>query len=173
MRYCPECGYKIIESSNRFCPECGNTLDKADSVDENINVKKYDTKNHDLLIDYYEKGVDTAYYEIVLYSYNDEKLIFEEYTNGGSESERCIQKLVPFEAYEKALKIVEDFHLKELLNRKGPGLDGMLYVIKFRESLTADNMYRFSSDNVGNKDTTIMFYEMKNILSSYKYLNDD
>ena len=164
MKYCPTCGYKITDINLKYCPECGSLLDKGS---DNTNPKTYNSKGLNLVMDYYEKGVESPYYELALYAYNTKELLLEEYRNGGSESETCTQKLVPFEAYKKAMEIVRKYHLKGLMIRKGPGLDGMKYVIKFRDTFNAQDMYRFSSENVGEKDTIMMFYDMKNLLSSY------
>ena len=171
MKICPNCKYEIIDHNAKYCPECGFLLEDNDQliIEED---KHHDTSKETLLIDYYEKTIGTPeqmpYYELVLYSYNDKELILEEYIDGGSDKERCIQRLVPFKAYEDALKVVRNFHLKELLNRKGPGLSGKYYVIKFKEDIKEENTYRFSSDNVGKDQTMMMFVEMKRVLSSYK-----
>ena len=169
MKYCKNCGYKIVDLNLKFCPECG----APQNNEKEPSNEKYDTDKQKILIDYFERTVGTPekmpYYELVLYTYDDRQLILEEYTDGGSSNERCAQFLVPFEAYEKATEIVKTFSLKELLGQRGVGLDGMMYVIKFRESLDDENLYSFSAENVGEDQTMMMFPQMKKILSSYTY----
>ena len=175
MIICKNCGYKIIDDRLKFCPECGFQLHETtdDTKIEEITTKEYDTSKEKILIDYYERTVGTPverpYYELVLYTYNDKNLILEEYINGGAKDEKCIQYIVPFEAYEKAMEVVKTFNLKNLVGHKGIGLDGKTYVIKFRESLNDENLYRFSDENVGEEETMMMFGSMFNVLSEYKH----
>ena len=168
MKYCHACGYKITEDNLRYCPECGSELDGNDNVYAYSSNKIYDTQNSNLLIGYNEQGVDMPCYEIALYVCKKNELILEEHINDDNGSEKYFQKLVPMEVYKKALEIVNNFSLKSLLNRKGSGLSGKTYMIKFKETLNSDDLYQFSSENVGEKDTIMMFVEMKNLLSSYK-----
>ena len=167
MKYCKECGYKIVDPDLRFCPECG----APQNTEREPSNEIYDTSKQKVLIDYYERTIGTPqempYYELTLYTYNESQLILEETINGGSTNEKCVQFLVPFETYEKAKEVVKRFSLKELLGLKGIGLDGMMYVIKFRESINDENLYRFSSENINRDQTMMMFPEMKKILSSY------
>lgn len=130
------------------------------------NTTIIDTTNQKILINYFEKTVgtpeDASTYELVLYTYSSSELLLEEYDNSKRK-----QWIVPYEAYTKALKVCENFHLKELSNLKGAGLDGKYYVIKFREKESEETLIRFTIDNVGREQTMMMFPMMKDTLSSY------
>lgn len=167
MKYCPECGHPI-ENDLRYCPECGHLLEDLTAEQNGSQEKKYSAAGQKVLIDYYDRVIGTPqeqpYYELVLYTYDGKQLLLEEYPEGDS---LCVQSLVPYQAYEEALKVVKNFHLKELLNRKGSPLKGKVYVIRFRERVDDETLYRFSSDNVGQEETMLMFPEMRRVLSSY------
>jgi hypothetical protein len=65
------------------------------------------------------------------------------------------------------MNVVRTFHLKQLLGRKGHPLAGKVYVIRFREDPESEELYRFSSDNVGREETMMMFPQMRDVLSEY------
>ena len=161
MKLCGNCGYKMIDDL-KYCPECGAAQTQTE---EDNNAKQYDTSRQKILIDYYEKIIATPQdmpdYELILYTFDDKQLILEEYRN-----ENCVQKLVPFAVYEKAMEVVRTFHLKDLIDRKGSGLNGKTYVIRFRESINDKDLYRFSDENVGEKETIMMFSQMRQVLSA-------
>ena len=191
MKFCPECG-KQISGNEKYCSQCGYKIPAdlkgyhpgSDEIKVELDgsadplsysgpasQKKYPTEGKKILIDYFEKTVGTPvgrpYHEMVLYTFSDDELLKEEYLNGGAENELCIQKLVPHQAYEDAMNVVKTFHLKQLLGRKGHPLAGKVYVIRFREDPESEELYRFSSDNVGREETMMMFPQMRDVLSEY------
>ena len=177
MKYCPECGHPI-EGNNEYCVECGMKIpddlrcDVIRDLNSEAEEKKYSLEGRKILIDYFEKEIatpeQTAYYEIVLYTHSKEEVLMETYTEGGTDKEKCVQKLVPYKAYEDALEVVKTFHLKELLGRRGVPITGKNLVIRFREREEDEELYRFSIENVGEKETMMMFPEMLKILTKYK-----
>lgn len=180
MKYCPECGHPI-EGNSEYCVECGRKIPDDLKVDWNGSAfhsfdekkeKEYSLEGRKILIDYFEQETATtekaAYFEIVLYTHSKEDVLMEVYTQGGTDQERCMQKLVPYKAYEDALKVTKDFHLKQLLGRRGVPIEGKKYVIRFREREEDEEIYRFDIENVGEEDTMMMFPEMLNTLMKYR-----
>ncbi len=159
MKYCPECGYELKDKT-KFCPECGCPLPEDLKDSEN----KYSTEDRKILIGWSESIPGTVLnHELVLYSHSEKELLLEEYKDG-----TCIQKLVPYDAYEEALEVVRNFHLKELMYRKGPPMMGKRMVIRFRETEEDERLYQFSTDNVGRDETIMMFPEMLRVLMRYR-----
>lgn len=178
MKFCPECG-SPIKGKEEYCECCGYRIpeemrDYTSGVEEDPRLNEItpeQTEDRKILIDYFERVIGTStpmpYHEIVLYAYSEKELLMEEHLEGGSMRERCIRRLVPYQAYADALEVVERFHLKNLLGRRGSPMTGKEYAIRFRMS-EEEELYRFSSDNVGIEETMMMFPEMLKALSKYR-----
>ena len=178
MKFCPECG-SPIKGKEEYCGCCGYRIpeemrDYTSVAEEDPRLNEItpeQTEDRKILIDYFERIVGTPtpmpYHEIVLYAYSEKELLMEEYLEGGSTRERCIRRLVPRQAYADALEVVERFHLKKLLDRRGSPMKGKKYLIRFRLN-EEEELYRFSSDNVGAEETMMMFPEMLKALSKYR-----
>ncbi|MBR2824959.1 MAG: zinc ribbon domain-containing protein [Solobacterium sp.] len=168
MKYCPSCGTKL-EGNPKYCYECGSPTLEETPTPKSDNL--YSSKNQTLLIDYFEKTLGTPvempYYELCLYTYSPTQLLLEEYTQGGSPNEVCRQKLVSHEVYKEALKIVTKHRLKQSVDYRGRALNGKTFVIKFRESMDDQTLYRFSDENLHEKQSFSMFTEMSNLLKRY------
>jgi hypothetical protein len=93
-----------------------------------------------LKVDYYTKTVATdpgdgeeeGYYELVLYDDGEEKLLLEEYVNGGTADERVTRYRVPKNIWNEAQLIIYDAGMDGWSSLKYPeSLDGALYVVRF------------------------------------------
>ncbi len=173
MKYCPECGQPLLPDQS-YCSSCGLKIpsDLKEYSKASSLAKEYPVENLSILIAYCEQAKDssteTPVYELVLYDFSDKQLLLQEKKNSGTEKENRLQWLVSTEAYEDALKVVKTFHLKELLQRRGDPLPSKTFVILFREDRKDPLLHRFSSDNVGAKETTMMFPQMHQTLCQYK-----
>ena len=169
MKFCPECGTKL-EGSETKCPICGYQI-SDELADIQISTDDSVSGNKTVLIDYYEKTVGTPvempYYEIVLYKLNDKEVMLEEYTNGGMKNEVCKSYPIDHDAYDEALQIVERYELKKHLNDRGDGMEGKKFVIKFRESEDAQELYRISSEDLDDMNCYRAFTDMLALLRGY------
>lgn len=122
-----------------------------------------------ILIDYYKRIVGTEenepYYELVLYTYNDNELLLEEYNNGGKEDEYVKGYAVDKKAYEEAIDII----IKNKMHKWNDSedyiaLDGKMLVCKYR---LKDEIYRVSSGHMSN-DGEKVFNDIRIFLISLK-----
>jgi hypothetical protein len=105
-----------------------------------------------MLFDCYDAVVATVggdrYDEIVLYSCSDSELTLRTFSKAESdEEETSIEYRVPYEAYDRCMKLVDEYKLRDWENMKNKtGICGGVNVIKFRDSDGA--YYRVSSENM-------------------------
>ena len=121
-----------------------------------------------ILIDYYDRTVGTeekqAYFEILLYTYDDKKLLMEAYENGGSENEIISKYLVPHKVFDEINEIIKKYKMNKWNDIDGKCIDGRINILKFYDG---KDLIRVSSDNM-SEDGTKAFAEIYNELNEYR-----
>lgn len=122
-----------------------------------------------LLLDYYEcvTGTPTKepYYELILYTYDEDNLLLEEYSEGGKKYEYVKGYLVSKDEYEKGINLILDNKMHTWNDLKDNiAITGSTYVCKFR---LKDEVIRVSSDSMPENGYE-GFGSIKNYLISLK-----
>ena len=121
-----------------------------------------------LLADYYDRVTGTEmeqpYYELVLYTYDEESLLLEEYREGGTEDETVRGFKVGKDAYEKVIKVI----IEDGMDRWNDlddciTIDGEVYVCRFYRN---GQVVRVSSDNMP-EDGYRAFNDVRQTLASF------
>lgn len=106
-------------------------------------------KGQTLLFDYYQRTVGTPmempYYELMIYTYDDDDLLLEQYTQGGTRYEYVKSFLIPLSVSKEVMEAVNKFEMDKWNGRKGIPITGGMYVCRFRKG---DSLIRVSSDNM-------------------------
>lgn len=119
--------------------------------------KQYDIKTYldkpagTMLIDYFDRTVGTPmeqpYFEMVMYTHSEDKILLERYTQGGTDHERCDRYLVPVEAAQEVLNVIRKSGMDRWNSRSDTvGICGKAYVCKFPDGkgdyirVTSDRM---------------------------------
>lgn len=132
----------------------------------------FDKEPGTMLVDYFEKVVGTpeemGYYELVLYTYSKSEVLLLEYTDGGLESEKLTEYLVPPQAAQDAFDVIEEYKVAGWSERSDTyGITGMSYVVRFPDG--ADGYIRASSESMP-EDGRAAFTALRASLS--RYLNE-
>lgn len=192
MKYCIECG-KQLEENDEYCSCCGSPTDNTKKVtkDEEIDIipeplvynpyepletikyeKTIKLEEEILLIDYFKKTVGTPmqmpYYELVVYEYKDNKLLLEEYVDGGMSNEMCYQYIVDESIYDESMKIINKYGLKKYEGKSGLAPTGISEVIKFAPKRGINEVIRISIENFTNMADYAVFDELRKLLRLYK-----
>ena len=155
-RWMPVCA--AVLSAGCFVSSGGSAEVKEDTVPETGKT---------MLADYYERTVGTPeaepYYELVLYSSEDEQFLLEEYRDGGTEKERVTGYLADADVYERFRETVMKYGMTDWDNGDSTfGIDGQLYVVKFLRNGTA---VRVSSEAMPEEGTAA-FNAIREVLAS-------
>ncbi|MBR0384978.1 MAG: hypothetical protein IJI05_00350 [Erysipelotrichaceae bacterium] len=122
-----------------------------------------------LLADYFWQRTaadDEPYYELVLYEYDDEHLLLEEYDNGGAANEIVTPHLVSRSTYDEVLTLARRYRMERWERQAGESLDGVKEVVKVRVN---GKVIRVSSESIPQGCGRAM-NEVKNVLR--KHLKD-
>ena len=136
-----------------------------DTIPEPIEMSEPSEKK--MLLDYYRRTVGTPmempYDESVIYTYDDDHLLLEIYTNGGTKYEYVQGYRIPQEAYERVLKIIRKHRMKKWNDLKGNAICGVVKVCRFY----MDGEYcRASTDNMPDNGMSA-FSEIASAMGSY------
>ncbi len=93
-----------------------------------------------MLADYYERMAGTAdeqpYYELVLYTADDDHLLLEQYENGGTDRETVKQYTVSKDIYPKVMEAVKTYDMASWNENGTESADGVYRVVKYYDSGT-------------------------------------
>ena len=120
-----------------------------------------------MLLDYYRRTVGTPmqmpYEEMVIYTYDDDSLLLEVYTNGDTKYEYVQGYRIPKEAYERVLKIIKKYRMQKWDKLKGNGLCGVVKAVRFYMN---GEYYRASTDHMPDNGMSA-FYDVSAAMGSY------
>ena len=119
--------------------------------------------NENMVFDYYEATVATVggdeSTEYVLYKFDDTQLILARYDQEEDSEETMNYCLVSSSVLDDCMKLVKKYKMQKW--KKGSGLRGMIYVVKF---MNDGEMIRVSSDSMPD-DGREAFYAIRGVLA--------
>nr|MCR5108401.1 hypothetical protein [Lachnospiraceae bacterium] len=132
--------------ANNEAGEVSNAGEEARDKGEPESAEDFIT-NDNLLFDYFEKIVaiegESEYREFCLYKFSDEELILAMYNKKQGAKETMDYCFVPFDVLDECMDITDRHKMREWNN--GVSIDGMIYVVKFRDG---EVLKRVSSENM-------------------------
>ena len=149
------------------------------SADDGEETTDY-TEGQQLLLDYYNRTVGTPmempYYELSVYTYDEEHLLLEQYTEGGTELEYVRGYLIPAEAYEKVLDVVRRYDMKHWDEKEGYPITGAVSVCKFYmddeyTSVSTEHMPEDGFEAIGTFSNTISSYIDEDAILYERYVH--
>lgn len=89
-----------------------------------------------VLVDCYTRTVGTPmeqpYFEMVMYTHSEDKILLERYTQGGTDNERCDRYIVPAEEAQAVLNVIRKSGMDRWNDRKDlSAVCGRAYVCRF------------------------------------------
>ena len=86
-----------------------------------------EASGREMLLDSFRRTVGTPmempYYELVIYTYDSEHLLLEEYADGGTDHETVKGYLIPHDAYASVLEIIRKHRMQVLKQKRAPKRD--------------------------------------------------
>ena len=135
------------------------------NIFEKIELPK---EKDQILIDYFDRVIGTEeinpYFEIVIYTYDENNLLLKIFNDGGSEEEKINDYLISHDSYYEIYKLIKDNKIDKWNKlKKKYSLNGRIYVLKYFDG---NELIRVSSEHMP-EDGTKAFNDIYNKLLEY------